>query len=109
MRGSKGAVVKKKLNRKEIQQLQKTHTSMLTWLVGKQKSSPICKVQEEIEDMEWENKDKEEKLERVKRKQLEWVSSKLCRSVLIEIMNESVEEVENWHVIEIVNSMVVKA
>ena len=47
---------KGKLNKKEIQQLQKTHTSMLTWLVGKQKNSPICKVQ----DMEWKNKNKEE-------------------------------------------------
>ena len=78
-------------------------------MVGRQKSSPICKVQEEIKDMEWYNKDKEEKLERVKRKQLEWVSSKLCRSVLIEMMNESVEEVENRHVIEMVNSMVVES
>ena len=47
--------------------------NMLALLIGKWKSSPICKVQEEIKDMEWYNKDKEEKLERVKMKQLEWV------------------------------------
>ena len=97
---------KGKLNQKEIQELRKTHTSMLAWVVvGKQKSLPMPT----YKDMEWEDRNKEEKLEMLKRKQLQWVSQKLCRSLLMEMVNDSVEKVENRHVFGMVTSMVDEA
>ena len=97
-----------KLDKKEIKELQKTNTSMMSWLVRKG-TTPMHVPQLEQEDMEWVDGDREEKLARVERKKLEWATTRLCRSVLLGTVDDAVTRGENRHLVEMMDSLVEEA
>ena len=96
-----------KLVAKEILEIRRTHASMFIWL--EKNNPPMQDAQQEEYEMEWDNMDREEKLVRVERKQREWASTRLCRSTLMDVLDDAVKMVEERHVVEMVASMVDEA
>ena len=94
-----------RLEEREMEELRKTNTSMESWLVSKATKTE----QVELEDMDWEDRDREEKLARVEMKKMAWVSTKLCRSVVMEVVNNAVKRVDNQHLSRIVADMMDEA
>ena len=70
---------------------------------------PRIEMVEEQEDMDWEDRYGEEMIERVERKKLEWATTKICRSVLMEVVNNTVSEVESRHVVGLISSVMEEA
>ena len=95
-----------KLDKKEIKELQKINTSMMSWLVRKGITS-MHVPQVEQEEMEWVDGDREEKLARVERKKLEWGTARLCRRVLLGAVYDAVTRGENRHLVEMMDSRAV--
>ena len=59
--------------------------------------------------MQSDVRDREEKLARVEMKMMAWVSTKLCRSVVMEVVNNAVKRVDNQHLSRIVADMMDEA
>ena len=79
---------------------------MMSWMLGKKKTMPRIEIVDEQEDMDWEDRCRDEMLARVERKKLEWANTKMCRSVLMEVVNKTVTEVEIRHVVGLISSVI---
>ena len=84
---------KGKLNDKEVVEIRKTHKSLFGWLGRGGKSTNTA----DVEPMEWEDKEREQKLERVRIKKLEWATTAAMRKFALEVINNAVEKVESKH------------
>ena len=98
-----------RLEEREMVEIKKTNTSMMSWLVGKVSKPTQVQLEPEPEEMDWEDRDREEKLARVERKKLEWASTKLSRSVLLDMANDMVSFVENKHLVRMMSEVVDEA
>ena len=95
---------KGKLNDKEVVEIRKTHKSLFGWL-SREKSINTA----DVEPMEWEDKEREQKLERVRIKKLEWATTAAMRKFALEVINNAVEKVESKHCERIVMEAVERA
>ena len=103
---------KGKLKDSEMKELKRTNQSLLGW-VRKTEATPnspaplpMNKTQEETDDMEWEELEREEKLERVERKKREWTNIRMCRSIVLDLVGETVSWVKEKPWREVVEEMV---
>ena len=97
-----------KLNKKEESELKRSHKSLSTWLTPKAKvvSNPDDGVARDKEILE---KDRENKLEIVRRKKMAWVSTAMSRSIILEIVKEAARRAEMAHCVHLVKGMVSRA
>ena len=93
-----------KLKPKEIVKLKKSNKSIMGWLTSRE-GPPMHETQEEIEDMEWADLEKEVMLARVRSRQMEWATNRMCRSLVVGIMNTAVEVTENQHIAAMLTSV----
>ena len=98
-----------RLEEREMVEIKKTNRSMMSWLVGKVSKPTQVQLEPEPEEMDWQDRDREEKLARVERKKLEWASTKLSRSVLLDMVNDAVSLVENKHIVRMMSEVVEEA
>ena len=84
---------REKINKKESKELIRTHTNIFDWV---KKGNEILKEKEkfekeekseEIEPMEVEVMEKEERLDRVSRRKVTWLTNKLCKDIIVDIVN----------------------
>ena len=97
-----------KLNKKEESELKRSHKSLSTWLTPKAKvvSNPDDGVARDKEILE---KERENKLEIVRRKKMAWVSTAMSRSIILEIVKEAARRAEMAHCVHLVKGMVSRA
>ena len=98
-----------RLEEREMVEIKKTNRSMMSWLVGKVSKPTQVQLEPEPEEMDWQDRDREEKVARVERKKLEWASTKLSRSVLLDMVNDTVSFVENKHLVRMMSEVVDEA
>jgi hypothetical protein len=85
-----------KLSKKEQRNMKMTHKDIGLLLaplkpVEVQRHEDV--LAKEVEDMEVVNEEREERLERVRRRALEWKSNHLCRQIILEQMEAAILEV----------------
>ena len=93
-----------KLKSKEIVKLKKSNKSIMGWLTSRE-GPPMHETQEEMEDMEWADLEKEVMLARVRNRQIEWATTRMSRSLVLEMMNTAVEVMENHHITAMLTSV----
>ena len=99
-----------RLDEREMVEIKKTNTSMMSWVVRKM-PKPVHMPLLELDDMDmdWEDRDREEKLAMVERKKLEWAATRMCRSVLLDMVKDSVMIIENKHLVVMMAELVDEA
>ena len=85
-------------------EIRKTHQSLFGWL-SRGKSTNTA----EVKPMEWDDKVRERKFERVRMKKLEWATTATMRKFALELINNAVEKVESKHCEGIVMEAVERA
>ena len=104
-----------KINKKESKELMRTHKNIFDW-VKKGKESLIEKEKfeekeksEESEPMEVEPLEKEERLERVLRRKTVWLTNKLCKDIINDMVNGMETAINTIMMTGLVEEIVMKA
>ena len=93
----------KKLTKKEMNIVKLTHSNIFDWLkptkkptyndmIVKKQDMQVEQLLREVEPMEVVDMDREERLDRVQKRQLRWASSQLCRSLVVDLVEGAVKE-----------------
>ena len=101
-----------KLNKAEVQELKRTCNSILDWVrvpTFPPISLPLNSrniMQEETEDMEWEEMGKEEKLEKARQKKEKWEVARMVNQITLEMFEKAVTESETSLVKQILEDII---
>ena len=77
--------------------MKKTHRSLSMWLTPKVKEKVNHNLKEVPKEKELIEKEKEEKLELVRRKKMAWLPSAISRSIILEVVGEATRRAEMAH------------
>ena len=104
-----------KITIKESKELQRTHANIFDWIKkGKESIKEKERFEEkenseENEPMEVEIVEKEERLERVSRRKLTWLTNKLCKDIITDIENSMETAVTTSMMEKLLEEVVTKA
>ena len=93
----------RKLTKKEMKDVKLTHSNIFDWLKPpkmptiteiriKKQDAQIEQLLKEAEPMEVVDMDREERLDRVQKRQIRWASSQLCKSLVVDLVGGAVKE-----------------
>ena len=97
---------KGKFSKREENEIKRTHRSLGAWLATTKKGREAQENMDEEVAQSKEMLEKEKKLEKVKRRKLEWMNRAMCRSITMDVVLEVARMAEMVHCVTMVQEMV---